>query len=262
MKVDMKQIEREFKSKVSDQVRLEQEGVGRFRVFTPFTFEDGDHLVITLRQEDSQWVFSDEGHTYMHLTYDIDERDLQKGSRQKIITNVLSAFKVEDREGELRVAITDDQYGNALYSFIQALVKISDVSYLTREKVKSTFKEDFKALMSQLIPDDRRIFDWHDTKHDSKHMYGVDCMVNGMDKPLFIYALLSDDNTRDATISIQQFESWELEFNVMGIFEDQEKIGRKVLARFTNVCGRQFSGLSENEDRIQRHLGELLADAG
>ena len=76
---------------------------------------------------------SDEGHTYIHLTYDIDEKDLQKGNRQKIITNALSLFKVEDRDGELMLAIRDDRYGDALYSFAQALMKITDISYLSRE---------------------------------------------------------------------------------------------------------------------------------
>ena len=35
----------------------------------------------------------------MHLTYDIDEKDLHKGTRQKTISNALSMFQIEDREG-------------------------------------------------------------------------------------------------------------------------------------------------------------------
>jgi Domain of unknown function DUF1828 len=50
-------------------------------------FEDGDHLAIVLRREADHWVLSDEGHSYMRLTYEIDERDLQKGTRQKVITS-------------------------------------------------------------------------------------------------------------------------------------------------------------------------------
>ena len=44
-------IERDFHEKVSAKVRLVAEGVGRFRVSTPFLFEDGDHLVIVLKRE-------------------------------------------------------------------------------------------------------------------------------------------------------------------------------------------------------------------
>jgi len=74
-------------------------------------------------------VLSDEGHTFMHITYDLEDKDLRSGGRQKIISNALFAFSVEDRNGELILRIQDDHYGDALYSFIQALFKISDVSF-------------------------------------------------------------------------------------------------------------------------------------
>ncbi|MCP4548421.1 MAG: DUF1828 domain-containing protein, partial [bacterium] len=80
-------IERDFHEKVSGKVSLAAEGMDRYRVFTPFLFEDGDHLAIVLKKEGPGWVLSDEAHTYMHLTYDIDEKDLQRGARQKIISN-------------------------------------------------------------------------------------------------------------------------------------------------------------------------------
>ncbi len=73
--MSIKTIEQDFHEKVSKQVRLVAESVERFRVFTPFLFEDGDNLAIVLRKEEGRWVLSDEAHTYMHLTYDIDERD-------------------------------------------------------------------------------------------------------------------------------------------------------------------------------------------
>ena len=204
----VEEIEQDFQEKVCRSLRLAQEGVGRYRVFTPFMFEDGDHLAIVLKREQDRWLLSDEGHTYMHLTYDIDERDLQRGTRQKIISNALSAFSVQDREGELVLPIEDDQYGDGLYSFIQALLKISDVSYLARERVRSTFLEDFRALIAETVAEDRRVFDWHEPVHDPRAMYTVDCRINGMKAPLFVYALPNDDRTRDATIALLQFEKW------------------------------------------------------
>ena len=76
-------IEQSFREKVCAKIRIVLEGDERFRVFTPFLFEDGDHLAIVLKKRESTWVLSDEGHTYMHLTYDLDEKDLQRGNRQK-----------------------------------------------------------------------------------------------------------------------------------------------------------------------------------
>ena len=251
-------IEREFQRKVCEKVRLAGEGLNRFRVFTPFQFEDGDHLAIVLRREGDRWVLSDEGHTYMHLTYDLEEKDLQKGTRAKIITNALTAFSVEDKDGELTLPVPGEEYGNALYDFVQAVLKISDITFLSRERVKSTFLEDFHQFITKTVSADRVTFDWNDPVHDPEARYPVDCRINGMPKPLLVYALPSDDRVRDAMICLLTFERWGLTFRSLGVFEDMEEINRKVLARFTDVCEKQFSSLAANRDRLAKYLEEVL----
>ena len=254
----LRDIERDFKNKVTEKLSLSSEGVDRYRVFTPVMFEDGDHLSIVLKRMNGGWILSDEGHTYMHLTYDLEEKDLQKGTRQKIITNALSMFRVEDKEGELLIPIQKNRYGDALYNFIQALLKITDVAYLSRERVRSTFMEDFKGFMEESIPEIRREFDWFDPRHDPEGKYLIDCRINKMPRPLFVQALPNDDKTRDATITLLQFEKWGVPCRSMAIFEDQEEINRKVLARYSDVCEKQFSSLAANRERIRRFLEESM----
>jgi hypothetical protein len=254
-------IENQFREKLSGHIRLHAEGRRRYRVFTPFRFSDGDHLAIVMKQENGHWVLTDEGHTYMHLTYSMDERSLQQGTRQQIITNTLSRFDVEDVEGELRTIVHDNEYGDALYDFVQALLHISDVTYLSRERVRSTFKEDFRTYLEEQIPAERRQFNWKHPEFDPEGSYPVDCYVNGLSRPLLIFGLANDSQTRDATITLHQFERWGFNFHSLTIFEDQEQINRKVLARFSDVSDKQYSNLPGNRPRIGRYLQQYLSAA-
>lgn len=247
-------IEQDFIDKVSAKVRLTADGKERFRVLTPFQFEDGDQLVIILKKVGGRWILSDEAHTYLHLTYDINEKLLHSGTRRKIISRALSMFEVEDRNGELILDVSDARYGEALYDFVQALLKIVDVSYLSRERVQSTFMEDFRTLLHEKVPTTRMAFNWYNPDRDFKGNYTVDCRINGRPQPLFVYALANDSRTRDATIALHQFKEWKIPFSSMGIIKDEKATTRRVLARFYNVCDKCFININENYERIEQYL--------
>ena len=252
--MSIKTTEKDFLETVSAEIHLSTDGPNRFRVWTPFRFDDGDHLAIVLKNEGNRWLISDEGHTYMHLTYDIDDQLLHTGQRKQLISKALSMFDVEDRGGELIRAVSDGDYGKALYDFAQALLRIADVSYLSTERVQFIFTEDFRTLLNENVPKSRLCFDWSDPERDPQKSYVVDCRINGMQEPLFVFALNSDNKTRDATIALHQFKEWRIPFRSLGIFKNQSDISGKVRERFSDVCDKVFYSLILNYVSIQEYL--------
>ena len=140
-------IEKNFKEKVCKEVRLVAEGVDRFRVFTPFQFDDGDHFAIVLKKVGNNWLLSDEGHTYMHLSYIMDVKSLEKDKRAKIVSNAISNFGITESKGILTAVLNPENSGNVFYNYIQGLIKITDITYLSRENVRSTFGRILKLLL-------------------------------------------------------------------------------------------------------------------
>lgn len=251
-------IEGDFKKKVCNEVRLAPEGKDRYRVFTPFLFDDGDRLSIVLKRRGTSWVLSDEGHTFMHLSYDFDEKELSSGTRRKVIDRTLETFGVQEEHGELISRVEHGDYGDALFSYVQALLHITDVSYLNREVVRSTFMEDFRSVVASAIPEDRRDFDWHGEEHDEESAYPVDCRIRGNGKSLFVFGIPNEEKCNVATISIMHYERVKYSFKSLAVFQDQESVSRKALARLSDVVDKQFSNLPTNRERIAAYFKEWM----
>lgn len=255
---EIKDILTNLKKTVCNSIEMIEEGIDRFRIFTPFGFEDGDSFAIVLKKIGNKFILSDEGNTLMHLSYEMDIDGIGKGTRSKIINDILEYHGIRKKNGAFVKEIDFLNVGNALFDFIQALIKISDLTYLSRERVKSTFYEAFKTLLLENIESKRLSFDYNVGSFDSEGKYPVDCVVNSLEVPLFIFAINGDDKCRDVTINLLQYEKWGLKHNAIAVFEDQEEISRRVLAKLSDVTDKQFSSISSNKDRIIRYLTEKM----
>jgi hypothetical protein len=259
--MNLSSIKDDFKKTVCAQIELEPQGEGRFLVMTPFRFEDGDHFIIALKKENDGWILTDEANTIMHLSYWLETEVIESGKRKEIVDNSLSTFSVENRDGELVIPVVEGRFGDALFNFVQALTKVTDISFLSREVVRSTFMEDLKAFLKSKVPETRLQFNWHDERRDPTGKYLVDFRINSMKRPLMIYGLPGEDKMKDATISLLNFEKWGLKFQSLGVFEDQMSLPRKPLARFTDVVGKTLSSFEEdNKERLGSLLDETLQE--
>ena len=241
-------------------IDLREQGLGEFAVITPFQFPDGDHYVIRLqRSPHDGFVLTDLGHTFMHISY--DDINLKTPSRSQIIEDIISRSRIENDQGELRLELPPGQIARGLFTFVQAISQLSDIEYLKQPRAKNTFMDDLAVALEAMVPPDVMTNDWTDPVTDPNGIYPVDHRVEGPDKPLFVFGLPTNDKCKDATITVAHFERQAFEFMTLGIFADQTEIGRKVLARFTEVCDRQFPTLAGNERRIERFLSGFLEAA-
>jgi hypothetical protein len=255
-------IQRAFKESACGELDIATGGMNRYVVHVPFTFTDGDHYVVLLKQEGKRWLLSDEAHTFMHLSYDLTDAEFDQGNRRKIIDGVLNNHGIEDRSGELVLPIPEGRYGDALFSFVQAITRIADVIYLNRERVRSTFFEDFRRLVeekAEAVGMQDVQFNYTHPTHDPEHHYPVTARLNGRTtQQLLIFGISNDEQCRDATITLHQWEKWHEKFHSFGVFRDQMEINRLVLARFSDIAGRQLSSLEIARERLPQYLREVF----
>ena len=253
----MDEMVAQFKKKVCAEIELEQEGMDRFVVHTPFLFDDGDHLQIYLKKDDEgRWILTDEGATYMELSY--ENINLDTATRVAIIEKAKNRFGLEDREGEFVLVIRDDMYGDALFSFVQGILHISDVEYLKKEWVHSAFYEEFTELVRSIAPYGKLHFDYHDPDLDPKKIYPVDAMIETSTRPILIFAIANNEQCLKATISLMHFEKMGKKFRSVAIFENQETISRKGVAQLSNACEKQLSDIGAGKERLPGYIKDQL----
>lgn len=254
--MDKNTILTQFKEKVCKEISLEEKGIGRYLVRNPFIFEDGDHLVILLifDKENKSWKLTDEGHTFQHLSYFMDEKDFSKGSRDEIIQSSRKMFGVTEKNGELFLFVKNEEFGNSLYDFVQCLIKITDISFLERDRVKTLFFEDFKDQMAKIAKKKKlEVHFEYNIKNDTRDIYPIDCYLKTKKENFFVFAIHNDNKCKNAIISMLMFERWGMKFRGIGVFQDQTEISQKVLAQFSDVSDKQISSM-DNIDRFEKYL--------
>lgn len=245
---------------MSDAIRVVREGRDAYRVLTPYVLPDGDGLSIVLRSSDGEWLLTDEGQTYMHLSYSIDPDQLLEGSRGRIVADALNAFNVTDEEGQLTMSLASlDDLPGALFDFVQAQLKVSDVTFLSRELVRSTFLEDLRSLIGEHVPSSMVERNWHEPTHDQKRLYPVDFYVRADPRPLMLFAMPTENAVKEAIISLGAMERWGIPRLTVGVYEDQEQISRRSVAQLTDVISKGFSNLDGNRDRLAVLLDDVVA---
>lgn len=249
----------EIRANICEEIEIYYEGENRIVIASPVSFDDGDSFNVILKKGERGWYFTDEGNTLMHLSYYELDKTLGIDKRKENLDSLLFSEDIINDEGEFKLSVENEDFGYNYFKFLQSLVKIVDLASFPvtkRESIASIFGEEFRHFMREVF-EDKCVFDYKDRTKDVEGKYLVDCAVKSK-VFLFFFGLYNDAKCRDATITCHMFREWNVNFIPIVIFEDQEKVNRKVLSRLTDIVDKQFSTLSSAKEELSVYLDKYL----
>lgn len=260
MAIDYSRLEKQLCERLCASVSIHRRDDGVHMLDSPFTFPDGDRYPIYLSESRSGGVtLSDRGHTLMHISYEHDVDAFFDGPRASLREQIVRETGIEERDGAFAITASPHQVADALFALGQALTKIYDLTFLSRDRVVSTFYDDLKDMLFTMVDEDNIDADYIPIEIPDGTNYPVDYRLEGRDGiPVFLYGVPGRDKARLTTIMLSHFLLHELAFESVIVYADQQDIPRLDLARLTNVAGTAVSSLEATKD-LQRKIKRLAA---
>jgi hypothetical protein len=219
---------------------------------TPFSFPDGDHYPIYVTETGTGGIrLSDGGHTLMHLSYENDIDKFFEGTRSLLMEQTIAQERVgyDPDKGTFYVDASMEHLADAVFRLGQAITRVYDLTYLNRSHVASTFYDDLQERIKTVIPEEKIKRDYTVLGLPNAENYPVDFLIETKTStPLFLYGIPNRDKARLATIFLQYLIQNRVNFDSLLVFDNQEEIPRKDLARLSNVGGEMIASLNAEED--------------
>jgi hypothetical protein len=241
----------EFESKSSSEIRIH----------TPFTFDDGDTFSFrVIELENGKYKLTDNGDTMLHLSYRDEAGDFNSGTRLKLREKYRQYFGVTEDQGEMTVETDEAGLTEAFFNLSQYCLKLGDLTFLNKEHVASTFKEDVKHQLQELaakysVP---VTFDQY-LDRDTRLEHPIDCIIPRKTRPLYVFAVNNLNKCLNTTIGLLFFEKWNVNFEAAVIYEDQTELANKEIATLSDLIIKQISNLGQF-NRFEQFLASHLAD--
>lgn len=265
MELDIPRLKEALCTSLCKEVNLYPRLDKRIIIDTPFKFPDGDSLLILAEPVSTGGLrLTDCGHTLMHLSYGMDVDDIMKpGNRNDLFHRIIEDHGLSFDNGQIFVDVATDDIGRAVFRLSQALSQIFDITFLSRNRVSSTFYEDLERAVHRVAPEAMIRKNYIVENQENAEDYPVDYKLDFPhgSLPLFLFGIHSNEKAKLATLVIQHWRTRGLQFTSFIVFQDQLCIGRSDVARLTNVGDESISSLGAIAD-MKRKFERLYRSGG
>ena len=241
-------------------IKLVERENGPLMISNPFTYPDGDHYSIYLKERNNgQFRISDEANTMMRLSYDTPDVDKYfKGGKGKIMEQILREKQVKEANGNFYVDTSIEKISECIFRLSQALSQVYDLSYLNRDRPASTFYHELEELLNAIASE-------YSVELEKKYVvpdlenaenYVIDYSLQKKEhSSLFLFGIPSADKAKLVTITLQHLLLYKFRIPTLLIFENQEELSPKHLSRLmdANIGGSQVSSI-ESKEPIEQNI--------
>jgi hypothetical protein len=212
-----------------------------FAISSAFKDGSGDRLSFYLTETADGFRIEDDGDYLAHLV----ARDIpiDEGTRGQLLDAILEQGAAYwDRETyEIRsAAFPQEELSRRTVEFISSLIRVRDLELITREVVRSTFREDVLTAMVQRFHNDVDIQENAPVANDFAE-FPADIVLTPKShvggRPGLIYLVNSNDKLNEALLALQDAQLQKREdFAVLALIEepDMRVVSRKKFQRAQN----------------------------
>ncbi|MBV5329927.1 MAG: DUF1828 domain-containing protein [Chlorobium sp.] len=249
MTIDVNILQNTLCKAMCSEVKISEKSAGLLAVDTPFTFPDGDQYQLYIKVMPGGLLrLTDMGHTLMHLSYEHDIDKFCEGTRGALYEKIKSETSVEEHDGSLCIDSTSEQLAADIFRLGQAITSISDLTFLKRSWIESTFYNDLRESLFRVVPAEKVKKDYLYEGMANASDYPIDYWIEGREAPVFLFGIPGRDKAKTVTIILEHLLRANATFESILVFSDQSSLPRADLARLTNVSDTMISSLDAESD--------------
>lgn len=201
-----------------------------FAVSAAFEASSGDRLSFYVVPTCDGWVVEDDGSYLAELV--AKDVDIDRGQRAQMLDAILGEAQAAwDRDTyEIRTgAMGEEAIGTAAVRFLAALIRIRSLETLTREAIRTTFREDAIAALKRAIGDEVEVEEGGAVTADLRD-FPADLILRPKHpeaaKPAAVYLVSNNDRLNEALLlKLEQERTGRRDFEVIALVEDLEATG-------------------------------------
>lgn len=227
-----------------------------YQIFLPYFHSDGDMVDIFIQFVWSRMILTDFWQTLMRLSY---YTDLNANGRKSVFNSIISAYNVEydQTKGIISISFsTEEELFPSIMEMITVITKVSDISYLRSERVKSLFYEEFENFV---MGDVRHILgeqvslkkDYSPNIDGGKGYTSPFAALKEGKDPLLLFPVLNTDKCKEAIMALLFYQTKNFKNNSIIMFNNLEDVKSEYIWKLVDLADRPLSTYnSDNKNKI------------